>query len=106
MWRISPDELMTKKPLHEYNGLSTVEWFPVACAFLGEDNSPHSAHFMIKMLSDAKGENDKITRGELLCILRVMERLIHSPTFVKYVISSGASLSVIYSLRDSTNLRN
>lgn len=52
-----------------------------------DSGTPTLPHFMIGMISDINGEDDKITRGELLCLLRVMEKLLVVAGFVEYMIT-------------------
>lgn len=56
-------------------------------AGLVDRDSPTLPYFMIGMISDINNEDDKITCGELLCPLRVMQRLLVVPGFVKYMIT-------------------
>lgn len=80
---ISPTIFSTKS-LDEFNGPATVEWFALGTGLVREGPLPH---FMSLMVSDIDGDDDKITRGELLCILRIMERLLVTVKFVKHMIT-------------------
>ena len=42
---------------------------------------------MAKMLSGVNGEDDKLSRWELLCILRIIDRLIAAVKFLKHLIT-------------------
>ncbi|PKY01058.1 hypothetical protein P168DRAFT_284606 [Aspergillus campestris IBT 28561] len=64
--------------LEECNG-------PVAWLSWGLGHSrdfPKRPHFLCLMTTDIDGENDKLTRGELLCILRMQEKF-HTVPFLK-----------------------
>ena len=54
-----------------FEGPNTTGWTAHGCAFL-DDKHPH---LMVEMISNAYGDDDRITRGELLCILRIMGKL-------------------------------
>lgn len=56
----------------------------VVLAFFRESSLPH---FMSLMVSNTNGVDNKITRGELLCILRIIERLLVTVKFVKHMIT-------------------
>ena len=40
---------------------------------------------MVEMITNAHGDDDKITRGELLCILRTMGKLLTSVRLNKHI---------------------
>lgn len=58
---------------------------------LVDGGTPRSPHFLLEMISDINGENDTITRGELLCILRMMERILGAVNFVSHMITPVCS---------------
>lgn len=42
---------------------------------------------MVEMISNAFGDDDQISRGELLCILRAMGKLLKSVRLIKHMIT-------------------
>ncbi|RJE24325.1 hypothetical protein PHISCL_03330 [Aspergillus sclerotialis] len=88
---VSPDQFFTK-PLLEYYPANSGEWFAVGAALL-HGGDPQYPHFMVKMLSGVNGEDDKMTRGELLCIIRIMERLLGAVKFIGHLITPVLVLS-------------
>lgn len=62
--------------LHQYgrNTDGLEDWFAMGGNFVDKQ----SPQFILELLSDTNGENDTIHRGELLGILRMMEKL-HAP---------------------------
>ena len=80
----SPSFFPIRMSLDEFKGPNTVEWFARGIGFVRKSPLPH---FMSLMVSDIDGDDDKITRGELLCILRIIERLLVTVKFVKHMIT-------------------
>lgn len=97
---ISPDQFFTK-PLFEYYPANSGEWFAVGAALL-HGGDPQYPHFMVKMLSGVNGEDGKMTRGELLCIIRIMERLLGAVKFIRHLVTPVRC--VICLLKVATNI--
>lgn len=62
---------------------NTTGWTAHGCAFL-DDRHPH---LMVEMISNAHGEDDKITREELRCIFRTMGKLLKSARLSRHIIT-------------------
>lgn len=68
--------------LEESNG--PVDWLSWGVGHVRD--FPKRPHFLCLMATDINGENDKITRGELLCILRMQEKFYQVPFFKQHTI--------------------
>lgn len=68
--------------LEEFHG--PVDWFSWGAGHFRD--FPKRPHFLCLMATDIDGENDKITQGELLCILRMQKKFYKVPFLEKHII--------------------
>ena len=86
--------------LIELNG--PVNWFSRCIGHVGE--LPEQPHFLCLLQTDINGQNDKITRGELLCIFEMQEKFYKIPYFKEHIVFPiGFTTKYKYS-SDSANM--
>lgn len=67
---------------------------------------PKRLHFLCLMATDINGENDKIIRGELLCIFRMRETFYEVPFLKQHIIFLVTMSSFHYQVQVPQNKGN
>ena len=86
--------------LIELNG--PVNWLSWFIGHVGE--LPEQPHFLCLLKTDIDGQNDKITRGELLCILEMQEKFYKVPYLKEHVVFPVRFTAMYKYSRDNTNV--
>lgn len=86
--------------LIELNG--PVNWLSWCIGHVGE--LPEQPHFLCLLKTDIDGQNDKITRGELLCILEMQEKFYKVPYLKEHVVFPVRFTAMYKYSRDNTNV--